>query len=1209
MSSAGRYIWTLVFYALIGGAGNTVWAQGPAFNMMDTVVTMCYGQLYDSGGPDELYSGNEDLVFTIDAGVPLLCEWASAFEVEEPLGTAWFDYIVLYSGPTTASPVLDTLAGEGILPPAFSTAGALTVRFVSDGSAQRAGFHLIWEADIDPPLAATAVWNAPGSCPYNVFQLTFNQSIECSLVDWDGLELIGFEANLSTVQAMSCIGGTTSMLMFPVVGGSLNANCPIEINVDIGVRDECDSIWTYPMTAALQIDDCPPNLDIAVWTDTVCAGSCAWQEMITVGCLPTTVTWNGSDGSSFSGPGPHQLCPLETTTYTVMAVVDATGATEVLDATITVIDAQPGVQDTALCAGVVMPLLGSPAGGTWSGAGVYESAEGSGAFSFYTDSAGIGTHNITYMLPGLGCSAPWMVEVLDFEVQAYVAACPGSGGFQLDATPSGGTWLGENVDASGWFTPVFPGTFPLTYTAGTCSGGTTVTVDNIAVISDLGSICATEPADSLPTWPPGGWWSGPGVDPQTAWFDPAEVPAGPFTLIYSIEGCSQQVPGELLPIWGGWNHSSCPTQAPWVPNPWAEPAGGTWSGEGITDPLTGEFDPGGVADNSWYLLLYTAPNGCIDTTWMLNRTTRVVPTTADFCAGASEIDLNSDAIGASPWCGNWTITEGSGGTGGTPAGTLDNYDGCDWMFYPELLPTGDYVLYYEANGCTDSVEIHMFPGQLTLDSLLLCASDPGLDLGQVAGAWGGEFGASWSGTGISSAGWFDPGEAGQGLWPLAWDNPAACRDTVWIEVEGQAEIATSGLDDLAGVLCHNEAPLDFALQPSQTNWTLDGFTAEQLPSPLSTAALGEGVHTVIANWAGAVCSADSTWAFEVLPPLTAQLAAADSTLCPGTATTLGVTFGGGLFDETGGGQGALAEIIWWDGSPPYAERPIAPEVSTWVAVTVSDGCSEPATDSLYLTVLPPFDVAIDASELSCYGTPGTAALMVNSPAEVDMFWDGEPLLSSVASGIAGDSYNWALLDLQEGCSWDTIVELPGHPPVTAAFSVVPDEPCIAWTSQPVQFIDLSQFADSGSWTIGLPGGETSGFPYVYGNSPMWTFSEPGSFDVTLTVAHSSGCSDTAVQTVCILPDITLWFPDAFSPNGDGANDAFTVIGEGLLDYECHIYNRWNALVWSSSIIGESWDGIGANGQTAPVGVYVVQISARDTGGVITTKTEALRLIR
>jgi gliding motility-associated-like protein len=223
-------------------------------------------------------------------------------------------------------------------------------------------------------------------------------------------------------------------------------------------------------------------------------------------------------------------------------------------------------------------------------------------------------------------------------------------------------------------------------------------------------------------------------------------------------------------------------------------------------------------------------------------------------------------------------------------------------------------------------------------------------------------------------------------------------------------------------------------------------------------------------------------------------------------------------------------------------------------------------------------------------------------------WDGEPLLASVASGIAGDSYNWALLDLQEGCSWDTIVELPGHPPVTAAFSVVPDEPCIAWTSQPVQFIDLSQFADSGNWTIVLPDGETSGFPYVYGNSPIWTFSEPGSFDVTLTVVHSSGCSDTAVQTVCVLPDITLWFPDAFSPNGDGANDAFIVIGEGLLDYECHIYNRWNALVWSSSNIGESWNGTGANGQAAPVGVYVVQISARDTGGIITTKTEALRLI-
>ena len=1198
-------------------------AQGPEFSMTDTTVTTCYGQLYDSGGADELYSNNEDLVFTIDAGVPLLCEWVDFFEVEEPLGGNWFDYVVLYAGPSTASPVIDTLAGEGVLPPSFSTAGALTLKFHSDGSAQRPGFHLIWEADIDPPQAPSAVWNAPGSCPHSVFQLVFNQPIECALVDWDTVELTGFAANLATVQNISCAGGSTSMLMFPVDGDGFDVNCPIEILVQIGVRDECDSIWTYPVNAVLQIDDCGPNLDWAMWTDTVCAGSCAWQEVTTAGCLATDVLWTGSDGSSFAGPGPHQLCPESTTDYTISAVVAATGLSEQLVATLAVVAAETGVQDTSMCMGEALLLTGSPPGGTWSGPGVYMDPNDSSAFSFFADSAGIGVHLIDYLLPGLGCSAQWQVDVLDFSVPSALAACPGSGAFQIPATPSDGSWAGTDVDSSGLFAPVTPGTFVLVYTAGYCTGSTVVVVDDIAVVSDLGQICATEPADSLPTWPPGGLWTGPGImDQANAWFDPAEVAAGPFILTYSIEGCSQQVPGEILPIWGGWNRSSCPTQDPWIPNPGAVPAGGTWSGPGISDPATGEFDPSAVGDDSWSLLLYTAENGCIDTTWMLTRTTRIIPTTADLCLGAADIDLNSDAIGASPWCGIWTVQVADpGGAGAVVPGAVENVVDCDWMFYPSVLSSGGYQLYYTRNGCVDSVEISVFPDELALDALLLCQSSPAFDLAADAGAWSG----TWSGLGVDAAGWFDPelaaalsgavggGDGTTGALPIAWNNPAACRDTVWIEVELLPELSAAGL---VGVLCWNEDALEVEVAPAEAVLTIDGAGAGD---PLTTAGLGEGAHTVALNWNGAVCAADSAWTFEVLPPLTAELSVTDSTLCPGSATVLQVSYAGGLTAPNGP---TAANISWWDGAPPYDERPAAPEVSQWATVEIADGCSDPAIDSVYLLVLPPFDVAVDASELSCYGTPGAAELIVSSPASVAMFWDGDPLESNFGTGIAGDSYVWALIDAVEGCSWDTLIELPGHPPVTAAFTVVPDETCIAWTSQPLQFIDLSQYADSGWWQIqtapssggaggtgGSGGTEGALLPYVFGQNLNWSFAEPGTYEVQLSVVHSSGCADTASQSVCILPDITLWFPEAFSPNDDGANDRFSVHGEGLLDYACRIYNRWGALVWSSEDVADSWDGFSMDGHKAPQGVYVVQISARDTGGLVTSKTAPLRLVR
>ena len=52
----------------------------------------------------------------------------------------------------------------------------------------------------------------------------------------------------------------------------------------------------------------------------------------------------------------------------------------------------------------------------------------------------------------------------------------------------------------------------------------------------------------------------------------------------------------------------------------------------------------------------------------------------------------------------------------------------------------------------------------------------------------------------------------------------------------------------------------------------------------------------------------------------------------------------------------------------------------------------------------------------------------------------------------------------------------------------------------------------------------------------------------------------------------IYAPNAFSPDGDGLNDFFKVSGQGIIDFEMEIFNRWGQMVFKSSNINEKWDG-------------------------------------
>lgn len=60
----------------------------------------------------------------------------------------------------------------------------------------------------------------------------------------------------------------------------------------------------------------------------------------------------------------------------------------------------------------------------------------------------------------------------------------------------------------------------------------------------------------------------------------------------------------------------------------------------------------------------------------------------------------------------------------------------------------------------------------------------------------------------------------------------------------------------------------------------------------------------------------------------------------------------------------------------------------------------------------------------------------------------------------------------------------------------------------------------------------------------------------------------------------LIIPNAFSPNGDGVNDRFFLVGLEAFDYvDVKIFNRWGNMLYNNSRYNNSWDGAGVNSGT------------------------------
>jgi len=1135
----------------------------PQFNMAQTTLENCFGRLYDSGGPTASYGLNEEITTTIQADGIVTLTFYGAFSLQENV-----DFLTIYDGTVAAGSVLGVFTGQESPGQLVATTGTVTLVFTSDGSISTAGFSLYWASEVAMPVPPGLSVPNPPACQSTTINVELTTPVPCAWFENAEFEVASSSEAYDVVEIdANCAAGMTDLVTL-TLDHALEFNCNVLVNLTIQIPDACGTFHEFELGTSFLFDNCPINATITSQSPTVCPGGCTSLQVETQGCFNYSYAWSNG---LLPTAGPHTVCPATTTTYTVVITELETSQQLTQSITIAIENVEIFTQNQTVCQSAPDVLLQAGTTGVWSGPGV------NGGNTFDPDLAGGGVHTIYFNSEN--CVDSLQIIVTPISAQNAAAACPGSAPFQLNATPAGGTWSGLQITPSGVFDPSSSGMYQAIYEVNGCTDVTNVEVDTIAGPYILDPICQSIDQVILDVSPFGGSWSGPGiVNANLGSFNPSNAPPGNVTLNYSISGCDADFSLFVKEINILESEVLCPLEAPSVLDATPIPVGGLWASPdgAITNANSGMFNPGVFTQDTETFITYQALNGCIDTMHITIVSPMVEADELSFCVTNQIQDLNEALVGSvSPAGGSWY---GPGISGSVAMGFTLN---------PQALPIGLNYIYYMANMCEDSVLVRVFSPNLPDAPQNFCSSDSPVILASTVP------GGTWSGSGIVDAanGLFDPSVAEPGSYYIQWDNPAGCGDSILVTVEEVVEPVISGIND---VYCSQDYEVNFSVTPEGGLLIGSLATTSFNPSELS-----DGNYTVTYKIIPQFCpEVTTTSEFIVYPPLALEpLTASSNPVCYEQTSTI-------TGDANGGFPSNGITYAWSNGGPNAATNTQPYTETTTVTLLVDDGCSDPQTQSIQITMHPRFEYTITTSDTLCPGEEGSIQLAYTPAGAYQVEWNGEPGNPSQYSTEAGTDVSIVITDINE-CEQDTSVTVPAYSEPLASFNIVQDDLCVPFDQ--IDQIELNNTAVNavlGTWNFG--DGTTA--PIVPGEGIIHAYSDPGEYTISLSVVNEGGCSDSSSVALCIQPLDPVFVPDIFSPNGDEKNDTLYVRGLFISRMEFRVYSRWGEVVFESNSPSLGWDGQ-LRGAPAPSGSYYYTLIATIGGATKVERVGEVVLIR
>ncbi len=405
-----------------------------------------------------------------------------------------------------------------------------------------------------------------------------------------------------------------------------------------------------------------------------------------------------------------------------------------------------------------------------------------------------------------------------------------------------------------------------------------------------------------------------------------------------------------------------------------------------------------------------------------------------------------------------------------------------------------------------------------------------------------------------------------------------------------------------------------ALSPVTCNGAADGFISAnpqggQAPyvynwSNGGTAAaiqnLSPGAYQVTVNDVNGCSAVSSPFTITEPTALNVSISVIDTVTCFGYTDA--------VLEATASGATPAYTYAWSNGVNDALNLNLG--VGTYT-VTATDQNNCTVLASVTLTQPQALDATVTWLDPVCFGDYGTITMLVDSTTghapyiySVDaglVFGSG-----NVADGLTPGAYGIVIEDLH-GCQFTDQVVITE--PLEVQVFINPD----------TAFMELGLEAPLNATVIN-----------AFGNVQLvWTPSTALSCDdclspianptentvYTLSVTDANGCTASASTLVRVDPARNVYIPTAFSPNGDGLNDNFTVFGSnGVVQVErLLIADRWGDIVFDRSDFAPSdpslgWDGI-FKSKPMNVGTYVYYVEVLFEDGRILSYKGDFTLLR
>lgn len=1117
----------------------------------------CKGKLTDSETNQvntTYYSSNERITFRvcISGASSIVFKFSGKFEIENNN-----DFLRVHKGRDTFGSLVGKFTGNVRPSGSFTVSDScITFYFHSDKNYNLEGFELSWEAKITQvPIPKFSNISDP-PCNSNKIRVTLDQKFNCDSIKAKNFKLSGtLSTAISSVTPINCDGQNMTNTFDISFASGLNQSGNYILDFNSTFKDRCDSIWKINAKLNFKITDCPIKVLLSSNYYTICKGSCARITAVITGGNPANYTYNWISGG-LSGAPPKTVCPTTDTRY-ILEVSDGNSVPGKDTIDIVVVDPPIAQNDTTICqSSPAFTLKALPAGGTWTGSGITNASNG----TFNPANSGAGNIKVYYSLGG--CRDSVIVTVRAINAGPPNAACPSSAPFNVsNFSPAGGTWSGPNITPAGVITPPSSsGSFVVTYTWNGCTANKTINIDGI-VIKQVDTICKSKPLDTLLFSPKGGTWTGPGLTNASLGIsNPTNAGAGNKRYIYIINGCRDTTERFIRDIDARWDEIACP-DAGQRTLPAGLPTGGVWSGKGIFDPVLGIFDADsfrvpGKTTNAQVTLTYTSNNGCKDDKIMYLRYTRFYKDTVKNCLYDTAYFMRWQYVQNDPWNMMFTGT-------GIVGSSLYNQ-----KFSPKLAGSGFHLIEGDGNGCKDSIIIQVYPKARIQKDTTFCIADDPFKL------YNGEGKGTFSGKGITNGiqGIFSPTVAGNGTHKILFNLPGKCIDTVKITVTALPVVQLIGIKPF---YCYKDTAVKLGLIPSGGILTGPGTSTDTF----NPAWAGTGTHTIQYKVGTGKCVNSVRVDTEVGDTLIATLTHNKDSLCIGSSVNLSASVKGGT---------GTYNYNWSSGQINVSTIFESPKTTTNYILNVSDGCSDVVVKQKSIYVHPKIYGSLVTSPLKCYGERGFAQITMSpAAAKYAYLWNTiPPQTTALINAPVSTTYKVRVTNTVTQCYYDTIATIPGYNKIRAFFTVSPSGQCLYTSNPELQIINLSEGGINGTWNFG--DGQTQSYDPL--TNPIHTYvPDQENYKVRLRISNEGGCIDSFSLDICFIDTISLFMPDAFTPNDDEVNDVFKVSSFSVVEIDFEIYNRWGEKLFHTNEIGKGWDGK-YKGNLCPTDYYIYKIT-------------------